>query len=487
MYKLKQQTGSEPDLLFLESTQDYILINLSTTTTQDTQLARSRPSSPVNKQIHGSQHKLLSPQPQKKHTPPLVQSTNKIPNSQLNLSTIKAAEKQLVDILKPSISTHVAVQIGKLIQKGLEADLIREITMLAKYSEWNDVWRILDRNPDLVNCIPNERAWSVLHHAVWYDNANAVRKILSYSGCDPQIKTKLDRAKDSGAGMRPIELAKSQEVKAILKAAEGRQLTNVEAPTKLNVKNIRNSLGGCINKTLSCNQGVLIPHKWSFGEHDTIQSIPYLMRTIFEFVNTADNWVNTRNKISLTIQQYWKQLGDNLWRGKAMICDTKQCFYARVIRLYTEERNKIYIEMNRMLRLQDNSIEGYRPDGMQLSLCPYTLLLNSILMGWSDMVRYTGVTYRSCSLTKEQANQYIKGEQFVWLSFSSSSKEEMSREPDSCMFIIDNSTYSEKWLPREIMKYSKYPCENECLYPFGAKFEVTEVKGKQIRLKLIDY
>ena len=498
MYKLKQQAGSQPDLLFLESSKEYILINISsstttTTTTTDTQISRSRPSSPVN----ASQYKPLTPQPQHKQIsnaapvaplPHLKQPSNnsiaKIQSDLLNLTTVKGAAKPGDEF---TFELKLRITNEKVVRKEIEADLIRNIAKSAKYSEWNDVWRILDKNPDLINCIPNERAWSVLHQAVWYDNVKAVRKILSYPACDPQIRTKLDITEDSGVGMRPIELAKSQEIKAILKATENILLSNIEAPTMLNIKKIENSLGGCIIKTLSCNQGVLIPIKWNFKGEESIQSIPYLMRTIFDFVNTADNWVNTRNKISLTIQQYSKSLGDKLWRQKAKNCDTKDCFYGRVIRLYTEERNSIYKEMNRMLRLQDNSIEGYKPDGMQLSLCPYSLLLNSIIMEWSEMNRYTGITYRSCSLTKEEANQYVKGQRFVWLSFSSCSKEEMSREPDSYMIVIDNSMYSDKWLPREITRYSKYPYENECLYPFGAQFEVTDVKGKHICLKLIDY
>ena len=484
MYQLKQNAGSQTDLLFLESCKDYILINLSSPTY--TQESRSRPSSPVNGQINGLQHKPCSPQLQ--HIQVMNAAIHPLKLKPTSNHSVGKIQSNLSTVSKVKIALKPDIQLSeKLVQEEIEADLIRKVAASAKYSEWNDVWGILDKNPGLINCIPNERAWAVLHHAVWYDNTNAVRKILSYPTCDPQIRKKLDRTNDSGVGMKPIELAKSQEVKAILKAADGKKIGNVEAPTMLTVKKIGNSLGSCIHKTLSCNQGVLIPLKWCSQQEQTIHTIPDLMKTIFDFVNTGDNWVNTRNKISLTVQQFSKPLGDNLWKGAAKICDTKQNFYRRVIQLYTEERDKVYKEMNKMLRLQYNGKEGYQPDGMQLSLCPCSLLLNSILMGWSEMSRYTGRTYRVCKLTKEQANQYVIGQQFVWLSFSSSSKEEIKHGLDAHLFVIDNSVYSEKWSPREIKKYSKFTSENECLYPFGAQFEVTDVKKKQISLRLIDY
>ena len=147
-----------------------------------------------------------------------------------------------------------------------------------------------------------------------------------------------------------------------------------------------------------------------------------------------------------------------------------------------------------MLRLQDTSISEYQPTSLELSLCPYALLLNSILLHWNELKGYTGITYRSCCLTKEQASEYVKGQQFVWLGFSSSSKQQGAFRPTNYSnktstydFIIDNGKYNHKWAPRGIARYSAFALEEECLYPFGAKFQVTDVICNKVYIRLVDY
>ena len=42
-----------------------------------------------------------------------------------------------------------------------------EMVLASKNGHWDTVWTILDKKPYLVNSIPKERAWAVLHQAVW--------------------------------------------------------------------------------------------------------------------------------------------------------------------------------------------------------------------------------------------------------------------------------------------------------------------------------
>ena len=275
-----------------------------------------------------------------------------------------------------------------------DAELISAMVYSAKHGKWDIVWEILDTKPHLINCIPSDRAWSVLHQAVWKNDVITVHKLLSYPACDPEIKTKLDKTNDSGIGKKPIDLAKCENIKAMLrKAASKKQKINNDAPTMLPCNKWENYLGECIQMTLSCCQDVLVPKKWSITHHNSIQSISTIMQTIFHYINTSNNWIKTRDNVSLTVQQFCNELGNELWSRNELVVDSKEQFFKRVINLYTEE-TLVYREMNRMLRLQDVSIQGHTTNGSELSLGPYALLLNAILMYWNVLKRYTGRTYR---------------------------------------------------------------------------------------------
>ena len=436
-----------------------------------------------------SPHKQKIPLPKHQISKKEIQSKKKFPQSMENPKQ-KIYEKALFQI-------HSKIELpsrGSLQGKLNDSEMISHMVLSAKENQWERVWEVLDNKPHLVNCIPSERAWSVLHQAVWHNNVQAVVKILSYPACDTEIRTKQDRKCKSGPGMKPIDLAKSQQMKDILQSHQGTYMKSDEAPTMLPVDKMLYALGSCIHMTLSCNQGVLIPPKWPIEDHNTVHSIPYIMQAIFSHIDVADNWIKTKTKVSLTLQQYSKALGEKLWGESELTEDTKHQFFGRIIRLYTEDLRKICSVVNQMLRLQDTSISEYQPTTLELSLCPYALLLNSILLHWNELKGYTGITYRSCCLTKEQASEYVKGQQFVWLGFSSSSKQQgafiaanYSHKASTYDFIIDNGKYNHKWAPRGIARYSAFAKESECLYPFGARFQVTEVICNKVYIRLIDY
>ena len=84
------------------------------------------------------------------------------------------------------------------------------MVLAAKMGLWDRVWEILDRNPHFVNHIPENRAWGILHQACFWSNEEAIRKILSIPGCDSNLETK--------NGLRPIQIAKTQQLKYIIAA-----------------------------------------------------------------------------------------------------------------------------------------------------------------------------------------------------------------------------------------------------------------------------
>ena len=87
---------------------------------------------------------------------------------------------------------------------------ISRMVLSSKLGYWEDVWEILDRKSYIINCIPSERSWGVLHQAAYLGNTEAVMKLLRYPACDPKIRTKQDFRMEHGPGKTPIELAKTR-------------------------------------------------------------------------------------------------------------------------------------------------------------------------------------------------------------------------------------------------------------------------------------
>ena len=83
-----------------------------------------------------------------------------------------------------------------------------EMVLASKSGQWDTVWTILGKKPYLVNSIPKERAWAVLHQAVWWKNVTAVDKILKIPGCDSELLTK--------NGLRPLDIETTGEIKKLL-------------------------------------------------------------------------------------------------------------------------------------------------------------------------------------------------------------------------------------------------------------------------------
>ena len=85
-----------------------------------------------------------------------------------------------------------------------DAKDVSEMVLAAKNGEWSKVYYIVDRKPYLINCIPEDRAWGALHQSAWWNNKDAVTKLLACPNCDSEIKTKQDRANESGPGKTPL-------------------------------------------------------------------------------------------------------------------------------------------------------------------------------------------------------------------------------------------------------------------------------------------
>jgi hypothetical protein len=83
------------------------------------------------------------------------------------------------------------------------------LVLAAKGGNWDDVFTILGSKPDLINCIPEGRAWATLHHAVCWQNEDAVLKLLECSACDSEVKTKQDKTNEVGPGKTALMIAET--------------------------------------------------------------------------------------------------------------------------------------------------------------------------------------------------------------------------------------------------------------------------------------
>ena len=255
------------------------------------------------------------------------------------------------------------------------------------------------------------------------------------------------------------------------------------SPTFVAIENVKEPIGGSIQLALCCCKGILIPPGVKL---DAIEraSIFKLMKIIFEYIDHHDNWYLVKKEVSFKLEQYSISLGKYLWSGNEEVetnSDPKNRVYERTIKLYVESKRQLFKNMNLSLRAQG---EYHDPSSMELSVAPIAILLNAILLNWAKLSIYKGTTYRWCKLDAHEAEQYTPGTIFMWISFSSSSK-----SPNGfCgpnLFVIDN-TGSNKWAPVDISGLSHFN-EQECLYPFGAMFQVVGVQGNVINLILIDY
>ena len=85
----------------------------------------------------------------------------------------------------------------------------KEACIHAKHGDFSAVYKILRIKPYLVNFIPEDRGWAILHHAVWWNYRSVVITLLSMPHCDFLVKTHhFSEDKDNKfSSLTPRELA----------------------------------------------------------------------------------------------------------------------------------------------------------------------------------------------------------------------------------------------------------------------------------------
>ncbi|VDH93657.1 Hypothetical predicted protein [Mytilus galloprovincialis] len=374
-----------------------------------------------------------------------------------------------------------------------ESMKVNELVYSARQGKWDTVFSILKTHPHLINTIPEDRRWGILHQAAWWNKEDLVKKLLNLPACDSRIESKetMSEVGETG-GCTPYEIAQKYGYTDIGKLLEQHSSNLVtseqlqELPT-FHIQNNNDQLKGvCLLRiTLSSYKQTFCP--FTFNKNKPFAEV---MEEIFKYIDTNENWSTVKIKVCDSLYTVCKPAVRVL-----NAVNTKEEFYATIVNVYTNESTQLYTYLNTALRRQDD--KAYIPSAYDLGLGPYILMFNLLLMHWNKLAPDGVTTYRRMLMTDADCKRYQKGIQFVWLSFISSSNDLKKAEPfPTCVptgehavtFVIDNQTTS-KWQPRNIEHYALFP-EEERLYPAGGAFVVTdrsENDGKTtVHLKLLE-
>ena len=302
---------------------------------------------------------------------------------------------------------------------------VSRLVASAKDGQWGNVFRILDHKPKLINCIPEDMAWGVLHQAAWWQNEDAVVKLLyQYPTCDSEIKTKQDLENITGPGKTPEWIAKTLN-------GGNQKIADLLLRFHINQRNER--FGGDIPTYITYQEGekidrvgppllrlTLASYKKIFHPSKIDQYAPFkmIMKETFQYEVDGLHWEHAMEKICSSIGAFDKGAADFLKKPPA----DEQRFFARIIKLYS--KNHVYREVNESLRRQSPQIGSsyYKPIADDLTLGPYTFFLDVLLFYWDDLTKVSAVTYRGANMKDTDVSRYTKGTRFVWLNFVSSSK-----------------------------------------------------------------
>lgn len=363
------------------------------------------------------------------------------------------------------------------------------MVLAAKNGNFSRVFSILDRKPYIVNCIPEERAWSALHQAIYLGSFESVVRLVQDYGADVSVCTKVDRAASADPGTDALSLAFIQKKKDIYNFLLMHTLIQLTAEKKQDISYFTLHKNGNVYPfqkyplykiTLASYKELFMKSKSTL---DAKKQIIHIVEDVF--TNIDASWKDATIKVRNTLY--------GLDRGRSeyvLGASSKEQFFERIIRLHTDQT--LYHFVTSALIRQSHT--PYKPLAADLAVGPFALILSTVLLHWDRLEPFNGYTYRG--VDGDVTNKYKPGETFLFLHFVCSSK---NRRVAECfageeeeailgtIFIFDNSTPT-KWQPRSIHEFSMLPDEQECLFPLGAEFRVESVnkESHEIQLKLLD-
>ena len=353
----------------------------------------------------------------------------------------------------------------------------------AELGEWGLVFDFIEKKPELINQIPNDKEWSVLHWAAYKNHYTAISRVLKYSNCDSAIKTNPQTAANILPQI-PASLTQLPDLESLLinhfRAQDN--LTH-DFPTILNPFFKDYAISHCIDTAFRQYAGILFPEDLNLNRVSFVS----LMKEVYKYISLDSKWLDVRNSLSMSVSSFHTEIGRNiLYETTEVSGDTamRDLFFSRLLKLFIQNRHCLYRLVNQVIcSTEDDVTMGEHI----LSLAPYALVLNSIILSSPSL---DIPKHRTYLIVEDESDAYRLGSVFVWFSFVLCS----SREPillengDSKKYIVvEISNWNcWKWTPKYIGGLSESG-DFDYLYPFGAKFKVTDRTEGKMYLQLLNF
>ena len=350
----------------------------------------------------------------------------------------------------------------------------------AKRNRFQRIWTILDEKPYLINIIPENESYSLLHIATLLNNTDAVYKLSNFTSCDVLVKSAPTVKRKNAGGKTPEQLAKNNVIKVYLKTFTEEHMQERFGNTL--VFFTTQAKGEKYNRLgLPLMLLTMSSYKKTFFGNTSLSPSDHFQNLLnYTFQSSKVRLKNVENEVINSLY------GFDANSAKILRVNTTRLFYGKIIKLYTG--NHVYMEMNKALKREALfDYNTYRPRSSALHFGPYALMLDSVLTFWNELTPYNEITYRGVSVNI--SSHYDVNMTFVYLDFVSTTDDKNIAESfagtHGSVLVIDN-THICAWQPRNIAKYSDFPHEREYLYPSGAEFLVTAIDGRHIFLKLVN-
>ena len=361
---------------------------------------------------------------------------------------------------------------------------VHDVVYAAKYGKWEKVYEILNKKKYLVNCIPEERSWSMLHQAVYWNNQDAVTFILNQETCDSLIRSKRCHDELVPPNSTAIDVAEKMGgrdgVKHLIQQNISKERSNrfsQHISYKVSRKDGEKLLDHLplFIKEIAMYKNTLVGREKHVEEH-----LIDILKQIFQ--NEEYNFEKVEQELHQSLYGYDKAAAEEIKK-----VGSKDEYFAELIRLYTG--NWVYRPVNEAMAREFN--KNYKPEAKDLALGLYAMLFDVTITFWPTLKTTSEKTYRGVG---NQMGEYNKGEEIMFTSIISSSGSQTIAEgfagPYGTLFIIDNSADATT-RPKHIRKYAvpEHQNEDEYVYAIGTEFRVTGncKKGslRVINLKLL--
>ena len=351
---------------------------------------------------------------------------------------------------------------------------MKKAVLFAKFADWRTVFNILERKPYLINSVPEGRTWAILHQAVWWNDLSVVKRLLTIPNCDVKVKTKPNS--EHGYSLSPREVAEQMggrdEVKMVLEKHEKDEWKR-RFPDDL-LRYVSYQDGAKILDRLPLFMMAVINYRKTLLNPETSPKdhLVGLMRQIMQQEDI--HWSDVKEQLYLTLYGVDRRAADEIREA-----GSEEELFEQIVRFYTGGKYQLinnavardFGEIERPIRAED------------LSLALYDLMLDCILMYWSDLRAVSKYTFRGVSKNLD----FQIGSRIMFTHFLSSSLEEavasMFVGEEGTIFVFDNSAESPH-RPKSIEHLSVFPGEREYLYALGAEFEVQYIDHHSIPRKV---